>query len=405
MNQAKGLHPAENLSGVCRCNYIESLPYIRSRRDLTENCARTACATTGDSKLQNISTNWRLRAGGRAHRKRRHRGEGLEKGCSPRYLLRRERKIPPKEILALTFTKKAASEMYGRIYNTLQNASDPEAQEAVANFHEARITTIDSFCNSIARDACRRYGISPDFTIDAAQTSALARELALPFYLERRKSPAIRHLLLANTQQTIADELFAKTMIEHSPVSSPIDFAALFEAQSREISREFARACGEIARTVDALEGLRRNGKTLVEMKELIPASAIPKKTTGTESGACGFSYADENPSAGKNEAVMEAKELIQEIKKKRFPIISPSRIPVEQGGSSGKPALCSRNPRSSSTEKRKRSLMTFADVSRLAVDALRDDHDLRKAVKESISSIMIDESPDDNELQRNLLF
>jgi len=339
-------------------------------------------------------------------------GSGKTRVLAARYLhLVVERKIPPKEILALTFTKKAASEMYGRIYNTLQNASDPEAQEAVANFHEARITTIDSFCNSIARDACRRYGISPDFTIDAAQTSALARELALPFYLERRKSPAIRHLLRANTQQTIADELFAKTMIEHSPVSSPIDFAALFEAQSREISREFARVCGEIARTVDALEGLEGGtGNPWSEMKELIPcAPAIPEENDrdGIRELAAFLIKLTKIPfRAGKNEAVMEAKELIQEIKKKTLPdylalanFLLNKEVIRETG------SLLAEFQELFHREKRKRSLMTFADVSRLAVDALRDDHDLRKAVKESISSIMIDEFQDDNELQRNLLF
>ena len=77
------------------------------------------------------------------------------------------------EILTLTFTKKAAGEMYERIYKTLyffaQNPETPalekkRAQLALEEFSDTHIQTLDSYCNSIVKQAANRYGIRPDFT-------------------------------------------------------------------------------------------------------------------------------------------------------------------------------------------------------------------------------------------------
>ena len=63
-----------------------------------------------------------------------------------------QRKASVSEILTLTFTRKAAAEMYERIYSLLtENIGSPAAAEAVAEFDKAVISTLDSFCSRIAR--------------------------------------------------------------------------------------------------------------------------------------------------------------------------------------------------------------------------------------------------------------
>ena len=64
-------------------------------------------------------------------------------------------------ILTLTFTKKAAAEMYQRIYQTLKifaqkspdHVGKKRAQDAIDNFSKARIQTLDSYNVSILRTA------------------------------------------------------------------------------------------------------------------------------------------------------------------------------------------------------------------------------------------------------------
>jgi ATP-dependent helicase/nuclease subunit A len=84
-----------------------------------------------------------------------------------------EKKLRIKEILALTFTKKAATQMYSRIHLLLMEIARNEsgekkklAAEALEEFAQARIQTLDSYCAAIVKQAANRYGVSPDFSID-----------------------------------------------------------------------------------------------------------------------------------------------------------------------------------------------------------------------------------------------
>ena len=118
-------------------------------------------------------------------------------------------------ILTLTFTKKAAAEMYQRIYQTLkifaQKSPDPvgkkRAQDAIDNFSKARIQTLDSYNVSILRQAAPLYGIRPDFApgADSWQT----KSLAFDFVMENRNNPAIQWISDPARLEDCADLLAA----------------------------------------------------------------------------------------------------------------------------------------------------------------------------------------------------
>ena len=70
------------------------------------------------------------------------------------------------EILTLTFTRKAAAEMYERIYSLLSLAAEHDesaALELSEHFPKARISTMDSFWGEIARTDSLRFGVTRDF--------------------------------------------------------------------------------------------------------------------------------------------------------------------------------------------------------------------------------------------------
>ena len=109
-------------------------------------------------------------------------GSGKTKVLASRYAwLIMEKGLKVDEILTLTFTNKAVSEMYGRIYRYLleqadgdldsagcgdaesgdtgsgdAGSGDAKAAEALKDFHKARISTLDSFSAGIARSAAAR---------------------------------------------------------------------------------------------------------------------------------------------------------------------------------------------------------------------------------------------------------
>lgn len=81
----------------------------------------------------------------------------LERGCSPR------------EVAAVTFTRKAAAELRERIRSKLLEdrcqAENPVAAEALAELDQAPIGTIHSLCARILRTEGLTHGLQPDFRI------------------------------------------------------------------------------------------------------------------------------------------------------------------------------------------------------------------------------------------------
>ena len=94
------------------------------------------------------------------------------------------------QILTLTFTKKAASEMFERIYKRLLRSQDASEyiREQVRKFDSAQISTLDSFCAQIARAGAGLFGITPDFSIDDPGAADCAEQTALHFLLQHRGS-------------------------------------------------------------------------------------------------------------------------------------------------------------------------------------------------------------------------
>ncbi|MFW6213924.1 MAG: UvrD-helicase domain-containing protein, partial [Spirochaetota bacterium] len=110
-------------------------------------------------------------------------GSGKTSVLTRRYLrLVVEETIPISRILALTFTRKAAAEMYQRIYRRLaESRDDAFVAEQIADFDSAFISTLDSFCATIARDGCARFGIPPTFVVDEVALRERARAQAVAF--------------------------------------------------------------------------------------------------------------------------------------------------------------------------------------------------------------------------------
>lgn len=78
-----------------------------------------------------------------------------------RYIaLVREKKISPSEIVAITFTIKAAAELRERIVNQMEKLS---MREAIQQFESAPIGTIHSFCATVLKRFAIESGLDPHF--------------------------------------------------------------------------------------------------------------------------------------------------------------------------------------------------------------------------------------------------
>ena len=76
----------------------------------------------------------------------------------------RERQISPLEMVAVTFTEKAASELRSRIRSTVSQEF-PEAVEMLAELEAAQISTIHALAARICRQYPEAAGVPPDFAM------------------------------------------------------------------------------------------------------------------------------------------------------------------------------------------------------------------------------------------------
>ena len=190
------------------------------------------------------------------------------------------------QILTLTFTNKAAAEMYQRIYKTLsefskENPDNKRAKLAVQNFSEARIQTLDSYSSSIIKLASHHYGIRPDFSVDDEACVNYAYKQAIPFLLNNRNNPAILELINNSSIEDIAENLFAKTITQHSNLANPINFDNLLEKQTENAQTEWNKITDVIDLIINTICELTNSfdgkpQKIILTLKQIIENNSLP---------------------------------------------------------------------------------------------------------------------------------
>jgi len=379
-------------------------------------------------------------------------GSGKTRVLASRYIwLVTEKELKPEEILTLTFTNKAVSEMYSRIYQYLleqsgQAATDKKSERAasaIANFHKARISTLDSFSAHIARTASSRYGISGDFSSDETALRDIAREAALRFVLDNREAPAIRQLLVNTKIKVIAEEIFAKVVLRHSALSSPLELDQHLLVQKNKLLAVWKENTRRMQELIEGITG---------ELKELASINQSIKFTKALETivlAAPPPTAPDITPllEIANNDADWSTDSLyiktLEDVKKyfDYYSALTAISIPttnkecyaplveyfiaIKGRKKSGlyylltsiannicSFAICSGLftllhifEAEFNAKKREMGLLSFTDIARLAVDALKSHPDIRNVYKDSIRMIMIDEFQDNNALQRDLIY
>ncbi|MDR0689408.1 MAG: UvrD-helicase domain-containing protein [Spirochaetaceae bacterium] len=368
-------------------------------------------------------------------------GSGKTKVLAARYAwLVMERGYRVGEILTLTFTNKAVNTMYSRIYNLLAACRDnSEACRGIRDFHQARISTLDSFCARIARTAARRYGISPDFVIDDGGVRKLARDAALPFVLNHRDNPALQLLMADRKIRVLAEEFFAGIMVAHSPISNPLDFSSFKKAQGEELLRQWGKKTGEVRDLTAAirqeLAGIAKKTNSFYlritgaltgplppapDIRGLLKENGFLDNAAGENPGKPGeargreirryfeylFNLKSQSHQGGNGTEFALLKENLNELRNRLYgELESLANMALQSGIIAGVFPLAEEFQGRLNRRKREAGLLSFRDVACLAVDALARYPDIRRVYKEMFRAIMIDEFQDNNGLQRDLIF
>jgi len=327
------------------------------------------------------------------------------------------RSLSVRSILALTFTRKAAAEMYERIYAELAAQTSPWAREQLDDFQNAHITTLDAFCADIVRQAARDFGYNREFTIDEEKSSDLVRGIAYRYVYRNREKDGIREMLMSFTFDDVAARLFGDLGARHvtplaldeslfSPMKEPLERMAAEKAGAA--LERLAAMAGDItalssslpAPKADCASAIQASSAFLDAGPRLANLSGLPAFQShciafaGLGMRSYGKCAEEQAVKAVAADARREAKTLLEFID---FQASFPSHCSLLE--------QLDAFAREAAEAKRLAGLMDFKDLGACAVAVLKRRKDIRAFWKNGIESIMIDEFQDNNEQQKELLY
>ena len=338
------------------------------------------------------------------------------------------------QILALTFTKKAANEIYQRVYKILSQFAFHEAtpdyakkraQQALHNFDKARISTLDSYSGSIVRKGAVLYGIKPDFSSDG-NTSFIDTD-AIRFVLNHRHCKCINYFSDPADIQNFAVKVFAFSVKEYSSVCSDKDFfSSYLPAQKGEIIKkwpELVENCLDFSSLKDYFQNYQPAKKNEIKRKQEI-LSVLEKHSSISKKDALQFSndfesFTDEETVLAK-EIILYVKDLLKinttsldDTAKKYFTALQKDCSLLSQiiNYYFDYPylvelfALLDEFTAEVNEKKKTSGSLTFSDITELSFKILCEQENIRNDEKKSVKKIMIDEFQDNNGKNRDLLY
>jgi len=336
-------------------------------------------------------------------------GSGKTSVISERYCrLLGKKGIGVQNLLALTFTQKAAAEMYERIYNRLLR-SPAGLQKHLQSFEQAQISTLDSFCAEIVSNTCDRFGLPQDFRYDEQAVGRIAEQVSLEFLLEKLEDPVMRELLHIHGFETLWKDLFADLAANHLHLPGENDFPAMARTQ---IDRCRADLESELRRIRDLIDqiftldprtvSIQRTQETLTEFESVSRHLEERRYPDALEHLS---RLALRKPGGRGAEDIERLKGLIDRIRPALKNLGMLASTLSQEKTLLGFFSLLEDFTGRFVEKKRALGVVTFQDIEKLAVQALIRDKPLRQFYKNRYRYIMIDEFQDNNRLQKDLLF
>ncbi|MBR6348829.1 MAG: UvrD-helicase domain-containing protein, partial [Spirochaetales bacterium] len=322
-------------------------------------------------------------------------GAGKTAVLSWRFLrLVMEENVKPEQILTLTFTKKAASQMRSRIYKRLVEAKDSLPPDTLDSFSRASISTLDSFCSKIVRSDVTRFGLPRDVAnLSDEDLESLSERLAVNFLEDSENSEEAKALSQLLMPADLMKSFFA-VIAESSSIARDYDSARI-TASFRETVRE-------------KYLGRKKKAEGLLQQLSALPLSGAFADDVKAVSEALAADSLEETADFNLRKVRdPEAKELAKKIRELVLKgsgftdlraIAGDTEISLLQ-------IAVEKFTKLLNNEKRRTGALTFNDTADLSVRILKDNASLRDTYKKSYRFIMIDEFQDNNSLQRDLLF
>lgn len=313
------------------------------------------------------------------------------------------------EILTLTFTRRAAAEMYERIYRRLKSAGNTCSGRELERFDRAQISTLDSFCSQIVRSSCHLFGLPENFDLDEERVKELALEASFNFLLAHHENPALSELTTRMGFERVQHNILSDIAANHLHLGTDFDFMDMHARQQDFLTRKSIQLLAQWENLKAQLSALDHPGKVLAEnreeLKRLDSLKSLLKEGSYSEFAELLGGLSLSKRGGGKSEVILQMKDYVDKLRETAGLLTEVGTLLANKHILKGFLSLLKSFQAEYNREKRNRALLGFADLSQLAVAALLKNKALRSYYKRKFRYIMIDEFQDNNQLQKELLY
>ncbi len=319
-----------------------------------------------------------------------------------------EKKATPRQLLAVTFTNKAAGEMKERLRARVEERLAEATSQALKQQWEntldelplALIGTIHAFCGKVLRSHPVESGLDPAFRVaDEAEALLVVRE-AVDNTLEsalRRKEPDVMQLCAAFRHRAVYERLLALWQEKHRlPKTHAVRDEAWFENKQQQLAAIIGDCWALLQQAVSTKKQKEDLDKLLTrqpDMASLLAALWLEERAAATmQERLQVFSAAGKikEPLKELRRALEEAK-MVWAEKKSEF-VAGVFRD------------LLARVEKAVKERQKLENILFFDDLEQAAIALLESHDDVRRYWRQRFRYVMVDEFQDTNKTQLRLL-
>ncbi len=312
--------------------------------------------------------------------------------------------ISPQEILAITFTRKAAGEMKERVRSEmkkrLSGSADDFWKSHLADLEHAQITTIHGLCSRLLKENPVELELDPAFNLaEEFEGDEFLESCLADFVRSSLKNQDKDLLTLTNAYGVMSTINQLKDLV--GDIHDIVAFGDLTASYQENLLNE----AGEKARLCHLIEELANRGDLTKKTAEAVALlkENLTEVLDGINKAPCDFTgyktYVTKVPSTEK------VKKSLQEIKELQNFLVNldadRASIPLVQAWQKVLQGFAVYYR----ARKKQDDFLTFDDLEELALKLLKENEEVRHKYQEKFRYIMVDEFQDTNDRQKQIIY